>query len=70
MPLILRPSDVQVEAGADSQLHAAHGERWSALRSSQLNAEAHAELVTLREQLAQAEGADREVCQPEPEPEP
>ena len=50
-----------MEAGADSQLHAAHGDKWSALRSSQLNAEAHAELVTLREQLAQAEAADGEV---------
>ena len=49
---------LEVEEGADNQLHAAHGAKWRALPSAQLNAEATAELATLKGKLAQAASAD------------
>ena len=49
---------LEVEEWADNQLHAAHGAKWRALPSAQLNAEATAELATLKGKLAQAAGAD------------
>ena len=49
---------LEVEEGADRQLHLVHGSRWHALPSAQLNMDAREELSSLREKLATARHAD------------
>ena len=49
---------LEVEEGADRQLHLVHGSRWHALPSVQLNMDAREELSSLREKLATARHAD------------
>ena len=49
---------LEVEEGADRQLQQAHGERWCALPSAELNFEAAEELTSLREKLLAANEAD------------
>lgn len=52
-------STLEVEEGADRQLQAVHGDRWRALPSAQLNADARAELSSLKAKLAAASQADK-----------
>lgn len=49
---------LEVEEGADQQLHTTHGERWRALPSSHLNGESREELGALKEKLAVATAVD------------
>jgi len=49
---------LEVEEGADAQLHQQHGERWACVRSSALTADARRELAQTREEIAQAEAAN------------
>ena len=49
---------LEVEEGADRQLQLAYGERWEALPSAQLNADARQELSELKHKLSVAADAD------------